>query len=77
MVDVLLEYIDYYSSIILDACYLVCSKLCWHNWLVPSGGGGWTARGRLTFEFHWDTSSNAVPSTSNKNRHSSQDRHIG
>ena len=50
MVSVLLEYIkfiissiifSYYAGIVLDAFgYLLCSKLCWHNWLVPNKGPG-------------------------------------
>ena len=47
IVDVLLEYIDlqsyfqssttYDAGIMLDAfSYLLCSKLCWHNRLVPT-----------------------------------------
>ena len=46
IVDFLLEYIDlqsyfqssttYYAGIMLDAfSYLLCSKSCWHNRLVP------------------------------------------
>ena len=47
MVSVLLEYIglfnifkpntSYYAGIMLDAFrYLLCSKLCWHNWRKPN-----------------------------------------
>ena len=44
MVNVLLKYMiifwpndPYYAGIMLDAfSYLLCSKLCWHNRLVPT-----------------------------------------
>ena len=44
MVNVLLKYMiifwpngPYYAGIMLDAfSYLLCSKLCWHNRLVPN-----------------------------------------
>ena len=33
----ILKSISYYAGIMLNALNgLLCSKLCWHNWLVPS-----------------------------------------
>ena len=48
VVSVLLKYIiifwpngPYYGGIMLDAfSYLLCSKLCWHNRLVPTYSEG-------------------------------------
>ena len=34
-----LKNISYYAGIMLNAFSdLFCSKLCWHNWLVPNAG---------------------------------------
>ena len=42
-----IKFFTYYAGIMLDAfLYLLCSKLCWHNWRRPTVGR-FISRGRI------------------------------